>query len=105
MSGAIPSWVKKGVQCVLVDTSCDPTRILRNPFPPKGEPLTITGVRTDPWDGAWCVTIEGHPNPMWALPVADGGWRVSRFRPLITQQDDISTHFARYLNTDHRERV
>lgn len=91
---SIPSWAVRGAKVVCINDH---------------------GYRTE-WPGAYPVkggvyTIDGadlrHPDAIFLEecgPV-DGltcSWSATRFRPLVTEKDDLATHFEQYLKTDHR---
>lgn len=104
MSEAIPSWARIGQKVVCVDDADSLGRfynatgashwvsVLR-----KGEVYTICGFEPHPfWDGL-CVQIAEEPEKH--------AYALRRFRPLVSQADDIATHFAHHLDTRAPELV
>lgn len=77
---SIPSWVKIGVQCVCVDDS----RGFASKRPvelQRGAVYTVRDVRIG------CLGLEG----------LRAYYDSSRFRPLVTLEDDIKAHFSQHL--------
>ena len=90
---SIPSWARVGAKVICIDHSINVGRRLFAPFPPKGCPHTVSGVRWDEHDRFWCLLIEGYPNQAVSDPCdRDEGWNVARFRPLVTrtQEQDVA---------------
>jgi len=78
----IPAWAVRGakVVCVMPDELGTLTK-----------DAVYTVVRAE-HDGRVYLIIAELP------PDMRDGWRIERFRPLITQQDDIETHFKALLD-------
>lgn len=107
MSG-FPSWARVGakVVCVLSDwTDGERSANADVSFPAEGGIYTIREVTTTYWDGFVAVRLVEIINPviLWSNGPAEPAFAVERFRPLITQADDIATHFRQHL--DVREPV
>ena len=100
---AIPSWARVGAKVVCVDDSCRPGRLWLTYTPIVAERIYVIAGVGPSWLGGDepVLFLDGCPNSTFG--VGDDGWRVSRFRPLITQEDDIATHFSALL--DVREPV
>lgn len=88
MSG-MPSWAVKGRKVVCVDDSPGrhPHQVPNTKKPTVGPIYVILDTIVDGNFGL-CLEVTG----------ADGFWAVDRFKPLITIEDDISTHFAALLD-------
>jgi hypothetical protein len=83
---SIPAWARVGAKVVCVDAHAG---ILLN------EVYTLRSCRiVDGWWGTEAlVTLIEVVNPI----DEDGEYFLSRFRPLITQKDDLDTHFRALL--------
>lgn len=91
MSGA---WARIGVKCVCVDAKsvARPGHFL-NLVVGKTYEIERVGIYPSwPAPGAPCVWLKGEPN----LGDQYGAFLLSRFRPLITQADDVAL-FASHL--------
>ena len=87
----VPSWARVGAKVVCVDTSPGDWNG-RGGFV-AGEIYTLTWVWTHR-NGTPVCAVSAFPRSI---------ARISRFRPLITIEDDIATHFRQHL--DVREPV
>jgi len=104
----IPSWAFKGNRVVCVDDAIDGD-ISGITIPQRGETYTIREVW---WNDAWRhwqVRLAEIVNPPFlyadhADPL-EAAFNVSRFRPLVSQQDDIEAHFSRFLETGRDARI
>jgi len=83
MSG-IPGWARVGAKVVCVDDGDAPALTADAIY-------TITGIAFG-WQGVGFLVLAELPEHL------RDGWFFSRFRPLITQQDDIETHFKALLD-------
>ena len=105
---AIPSWARVGAKVVCVATWRRQTEY-HEQGPVSGEIYTIREVGAlhlhEP--GVVCVRLVEIKNRCLKYRDMPAGWepafRLSRFRPLITIEDDIATHFRQHL--DVREPV
>lgn len=95
----VPSWARVGAKVVCVAGrifSYGNTRVPDRPVN-VGEVVTISEVLPydpeNPLAPFWLGFAERHPLQLF------GG---HRFRPLITQQDDIEAHFKALLNVPHQ---
>lgn len=93
MSEAIPSWAKIGAKVVCVDDRPGTKNGAAGLV--KGAEYRLSSVYVSAEGNAACRVT--------AFP--DGKLRLSRFRPLVSQADDISTHFAHHLDTRAPEKV
>lgn len=100
MSG-IPAWCRVGAKVVCVDDRphCAVAHLSR------GQVYTVREIAIDPGRPSGLILREVR-NPIWR----DGqeyGYLITRFRPLVTEQDDLEAHFNQFLKhtTDHRERA
>ncbi len=100
---SIPAWARVGAKVVCVDNH-DAIDARGNPIQPLivGEVYRIERLyverhrfRGEVVVGP-CVSLAG-------VQSAKHGWSLSRFRPLITQSDDISAHFQHHLSNPVRE--
>lgn len=105
MSG-IPSWCRKGVAVECIDDvgifdgdsayghergpMLGLTYTIREALLPDGETP--------------CVLLEEIENPpeIYAFGVHEFMFKASRFRPLISQADDLAAHFDQLLQVPHR---
>lgn len=97
MSGTsgIPSWAVKGARVVCVDNR--PAGCPVNPHPPLGTRLVISGVLPDNvWGGGVCLVISGYPNPSEVFAGVEMGWRIARFRPLVSDTDELGIETVLY---------
>lgn len=101
----IPSWCRVGAKVVCVDSSRlggfgDET------YPVEGDIYTIRDVTCGP-RGAACVRLEEVVNVprSYRTGYLEARFRLSRFRPLVSQQDDIEAHFSRFLETGRDARI
>lgn len=86
---SIPAWARKGAKVVYVDDS--PGYIESGNLMRLREVYTLIEV-TDEFSEPACRVTGAGLQP-WEF------MRLSRFRPLISQADDISTHFQALLST------
>jgi hypothetical protein len=84
---AIPGWARVGAKVVCIEAHADIE---------VGAVYTLSSCRmADGWWGTEpLVTLREVKNP-WDQ---DGEYFLSRFRPLVTQHDDIETHFKALLD-------
>lgn len=107
----IPSWARVGAKVVCVDDY--PDRYQRGPQffvgldgLRKDGVYTIRDVVRSPYDGArWGLRLveivrKVGPGDPYEVPFG-----IERFRPLVTIEDDIKTHFAQHLHTKLSEPV
>lgn len=92
----IPSWARVGAKVVCVDNSYHGQGVNRGLRPDMRSICTISEIIPCIWGGGYAFVVPEFPN---FCPVSgyDLGWKSSRFRPLITQQDDISLFTLRFL--------
>ena len=103
MSG-LPSWARVGAKVVCVDGK--PRLCSTAPLPHEGAIYTIRGVE-------WCVWGSGDVGPAVYLVEINRGksagrewpFGLNRFRPMVTQEDDIATHFRQHLDVREPEGV
>jgi hypothetical protein len=108
---SLPSWARVGQKVVCVDDYPHPLEdmegVLRSPqtwnmkLPIKGEVYTISGVVKD---GLLLKELSsGYIHPLTGIEM---GFKISRFRPLISKsiEDDIAI-FAPLLNTKKEEEL
>jgi len=93
MSEAIPSWARVGAKVVCVDARPG-TRNGAGGLV-EGAEYTLSHVYVSIQGNAACK-VTAFPN---------GRLRLSRFRPLVSQADDIATHFSQFLDTRAPELV
>jgi hypothetical protein len=104
----IPSWCRKGAKVVCIKRDAwKPVNGAPKPCgetdPTYGQALTIREVEVS---GAYVILRFAEiVNP--PLRFAGGhrrecGYLVGNFRPVVSQKDDLATHFEQYLKTDHR---
>ena len=87
---SIPSWARVGMDIVCIDASGAEAALA------VGGTYRIKGFSS--WgDGPEYFVISGVPFEY------QDGWYPRRFRPLIAQSDDISTHFQHHLSNPVRE--
>jgi hypothetical protein len=95
---SIPVWAHVGAKVVCIDDT-DRGLLARgyvqgdDPIPLKWTVCVVAGHANT--YGEPHLLIDGYPNRSWG---DDFGWHVSRFRPLVTIDDDIATHFASLLD-------
>jgi hypothetical protein len=104
----IPSWAKVGAKVVCVDDSVAGSvlRIVRAGFRPaaldvplvSGKTYTISAINVHPVFGSYCVRLSDLASRSHGS-VTDWGYDISRFRPLVTQQDDVAL-FAHHLDRE-----
>lgn len=97
---AIPSWAVRGAKVVCIDNRWpEDTWYGAEVMPSLDTPYTIRAVRQHV-GGEFGLLLAEIRNPV--LYYADGAreafFHIKRFRPLITQQDDIETHFKALLD-------
>ena len=97
MSG-IPSWAVRGAKVVCIDGAERSSKTVDGWAPKTGGIYTIRSTFFAEGWNCWYLRLEEY--------VADGvfwrgiepGWDLPRFRPLITEQDDLETHFKALLD-------
>lgn len=94
------SWARPGVKCVCVDASW-PSGSWYGPeaLPVKGQQYTIRDLET--YEGTNCCRLVEIVNPLmdYNQGMIEAAFALKRFRPLVTQQDDIAL-FAHHLDTE-----
>lgn len=101
----IPSWARVGAKVVCVDDAGGPDKWTEGDGPARGCIYTIVRALVAD-DGL----VDIHLAEIRRGPLArarwgnDVGYSVHRFRPLITQQDDIEAHFRALLDVPVDER-
>lgn len=102
MSGGIPSWARVGAKVVCIeggDPECAAHTMFGLDWPKTSEVVTVVRAFINPWNVP-VLHLKEYPSPDERY-----GWDIARFRPLITQSDDISAHFAHLLDTSAPELV
>jgi len=107
---AIPSWAHVGAKmvCVCSDWTEAERQLYSNvAFPAENGVYTIREVTATYTPGEIGVRLVEISNPviLWADGVGEPAFAVERFRPLITIEDDIATHFSALLNVREPEGV
>lgn len=97
----IPSWCRVGQKVVCIDGDWVQKVPLPNP-PRERETYVISDVEHD-FEGIWLRFIGLHnPTPGGGVNAA---FNHLCFRPLVSQQDDIETHFAHFLTSGKDARI
>lgn len=99
---AIPSWARVGAKVVCVDAA--DTQSGGVPEIAEGVVYQIrwAGHYSDWYNGEYSgVRLVGIDRFDTAV-LSDVAFKLFRFRPLITQQDDITTHFEQFLHTPQK---
>jgi hypothetical protein len=94
MSG-LPSWARVGAKVVCVDAACRPGRFWRpSEAPVQGKIYTVAAAFFNPAGEPriHLVELQRSPETIKVLGYL-AGYRVERFRPLITLEDDLEAHF------------
>lgn len=102
MSEAIPSWARVGAKVVCIKGGTPNSAaytMFGISYPTTDEVVTITKAFVNPWGRAVLDLVE-YPSPQEGV-----GWEIEHFRPLVSQSDDIATHFAHHLDTRAPETV
>jgi hypothetical protein len=83
------SWAKPGMKCVWVNVAPLPGYRRDGQVPDSGTVVTIRGLVADYAGRGLHLQIVGYPN---VDRGNDVGWRIARFRPLITrtQSQDVA---------------
>lgn len=97
MSGAIPSWARVGAKVVCVDASPPPFGWSRDPLVAQAI-YQIEAIEVD-HTGVGLFLVEAK-----TLSTTRGYW-ANRFRPLITQSDDMAAHFRKLLDVPANHQV
>lgn len=110
MSEAIPSWVRPGakVVCVRKGGTEGLNSALGVRYPVVGETYTIRESIWHPTFDKPGIRLAEIVNPRIVYKVGghmEAVWDLARFRPLVSQSDDIATHFAHLLDTRAPELV
>lgn len=104
----IPSWCRVGAKLICVDAA-PLVDLFGRTFECKLEKgRTYTVAASDVLEGVFRSVEAIYPAVMLeevANPKGSGFYALTRFRPLVTEQDDLEAHFNQFLTTDHRERV
>lgn len=95
----IPAWAVKGakVVCIAGGDPNGPGFKLVGGYPVTGGVYTIRSV-TDRGRGGKVLLRLAEFRPFIHNGNEWGGWDADRFRPLVTQQDDIEAHFFHLLD-------
>lgn len=94
----LPSWAVPGRKVVCVDANNTNGYVWHDNPPVKGEVYTISGVFIDRIVGVAVDLIE-KPRPIASgLAGCHLGYSITRFRPVVTLEDDMLT-FRSLLNT------
>jgi len=98
MSG-IPAWAYRGAKVVCVDDAMrgDTTGI---ELPKLDQTYTIRHVIWNTYWRGWqtrLVEVVNQPQ-LYNIGFVEAAWNLSRFKPLITQQDDLEAHFNQFLH-------
>jgi hypothetical protein len=102
---SVPSWARRGQKVVCVDDTDLEHRSYQETCPVSGAVYTIREVMPSTrWPGEFVITLVEIVNQpqRYAGGLCECCFRGTRFRPLVTLESDIETHFAQYLKTDHR---
>jgi len=109
MSEAIPSWARVGAKVVCVDDAPIPGQMGPGwgglDGLTRGEIYTIRGHAKGSYSGLPGVLLAEIIRPLGRRESYEQPFRLSRFRPLVSQADDIATHFSQFLDTRARELV
>jgi hypothetical protein len=99
----VPSWARKGAKVVCIGGWEHRGGYGDEVLPEVGETYTIRTVEFS-LDGDVCLRLEEIVNARrsYSTGLDECQFYVGRFRPLVTLEDDVKTHFAQYLKTDHR---
>jgi len=91
MSG-IPSWAVRGAKVAWVGEG----KLNLHPVfhPSNGEVFTIAEAHPGAFDDMPLLVVSEMRNADCSGPF----WKIDRFRPLTSQQDDIETHFKALLD-------
>lgn len=92
---SLPSWARVGAKVVCVDAVGAPELVERQTYTIEAiddVPLRLGGL------GVWLVEVSIMQNAVGSYY----GFRLSRFRPLVTIEDDITTYFAELLTAPVR---
>lgn len=94
---SIPAWARKGAKVVCVPyMGADRLKFDGSADLAKGEIVTLRVVKVCS-DGFVAVGLVEAPGPI--IRGIEALYRLRNFRPLISQADDISTHFQALLST------
>jgi hypothetical protein len=103
----IPSWAVRGAKVVCVDDAehndwLSPGIMYFDGLDglAKGQIYTVREVFFDEIERAWSVRLEEIVRGKFRG--VEDGYNPCRFRPVVSQKDDLATHFEQYLKTDHR---
>lgn len=98
MSG-IPSWAVKGAKVVCVDATPNQFGVLLT----KGDVYTVRGISVmDTYGENGLLLEEVSTGGAFSWNGEEVGFAFRRFRPAITQSDDISTHFSHHLHAPQK---
>lgn len=103
---SVPYWAVRGAKVVLVDANFrgDTDGL---DLPELDQVYTIRDVTWNPYWREWqirLVEVVNQPQ-LYNIGLAEAAWRISRFRPAVSLEDDIAAHFAHLLTTPVREGV
>lgn len=100
----VPSWCRVGNKCVCID-NLSSLATHGEAAPEQGKVYTIRSVLRD-MGLTWLRFHEVHNIPM---PYKNGfmecDWDARHFKPLVSLEDDIKTHFRALLDQPMREVV
>jgi len=106
MSEAVPSWARVGAKVVCVQSV-----IYQEAYSPlvRGAVYTVAAI-IEPIEAArWDGNVDA--SPAFVLAEVDNpysytnAYDIRRFRPLVSQEDDIATHFQQLLDIKHPELI
>lgn len=101
----IPSWARVGAKCVCTRASWNDA-LRGEKVPHLGQVLTIRSIVIDADGAAGLTFVEVVNSPrLYIEGFCEATFSVSNFRPLVTTEDDIETHFAQHLHTKLSEPV
>jgi hypothetical protein len=106
---SIPAWARVGAKVVCVNAGRFNAWHLPMDADERvveGEVYTISRAMIDDDGDAILHLVEVRRNAASRRALGpDVGYWAARFRPLITQSDDISAHFQQFLSNTEREEV
>jgi hypothetical protein len=97
---AIPAWARVGAKVVCIsDTTSSWRRSLT-----VGETYTIRATAIDYRDrpGCWLEEIKNETVQTAHDGMVELGYVLTRFRPLVSLESDITTHFEQFLHTPQK---
>lgn len=104
---SVPSWCRVGAKCICIDDGVheewlSPHIKYRDGLDglTKGEIYTVRDTFFDEIEQSWRVRLVEIVRGTF-MGIEDG-YVSFRFRPLVSLEDDIATHFEHHLHNDHR---